>query len=511
MRAEIAGGADAVAVMSKFLGDAGIGMDTLKAKTEGASGAIKDATIQGEKFKLALAGEAGTPAAGFLEAYTNSLKELGALLSGDTSALEARNRARIAAEEAYAAAIRAGKTDVEAFAIAQDILRRVEAAGSVEALRQADIQAHLASEHLAGAAASDAAAVAQAHLASEHRAGGEATDLASRALANQTQESIQAQIKAQELLAFQEGLARIGSAVAAGHLSAADGAAILASQYGRTSGEAERLIGLQAQLARLQNTAIVGRSTNVIGSQGVGAFLQKQEELAAEKVKDVFANLLGGARTYENSRTSIARSGGAARLSDQAKLNNALLAGQEKYQDQAEAAEQQHLQKIADIEAEFQRRSLEQQRVNEAGKRNSRADFYDSLTSATKDVGGQVAQELSAAYEQAYAEAQAIAAAGNAKLAADYLALKQKQIQAELEFQKQIAEARKNKDAGEIARLEAIHKLRLDTAAEEEKQLRAGGIRTSISAMRPCQKKGGASKSSKTRMRRRQRAPNSAR
>lgn len=166
---------------------------------------------------------------------------------------------------------------------------------------------------------------------------------------------------------------------------------------------------------------------------------------------------------------------GAARLSDQQRLNNTLLGDQDRYHDQAEQAEREHTKRVLEIQAEFEKRSLEQQRANEVGKRQSRADFYDSLTSATKDVGQEVAQELSAAYEQAYAKSQEIAESGNQKLAADYLALKQQQIQTELDFQKQLAEARENKDKGEIARLEQIHKLRQEAQAEEEKQLLAGG------------------------------------
>lgn len=53
MKAEIQGGADAVAVMSKFLDDTGIGMDALAAKTEGAAGAMKDLAIAQENVKKA--------------------------------------------------------------------------------------------------------------------------------------------------------------------------------------------------------------------------------------------------------------------------------------------------------------------------------------------------------------------------------------------------------------------------------------------------------------------------
>lgn len=180
-------------------------------------------------------------------------------------------------------------------------------------------------------------------------------------------------------------------------------------------------------------------------------------------------------QAQERAKREASRGGGAARLSDQQQLHNSLLNDQEKYQDQSEQAERQHQQRVLDIEREYQKRQLEQQRANEISKRQSRADFYDSLTQATKDIGPKEAQALSAAYEEAYAKAQQLAQAGQSKLAADYLAFKQKEIQQEAEYQKRLAEARKNKDQPEVERLQAIHKLQQDAAAEEERQLLEGG------------------------------------
>lgn len=169
------------------------------------------------------------------------------------------------------------------------------------------------------------------------------------------------------------------------------------------------------------------------------------------------------------------RAAGAAKLSDQAKLNNTLLADEQKFDDKMADLDTEHYRNLLKIQQDFDKRSLEEQHRNEVAKRQSRADFYDNLTASTKDLGQKEAQALSAEYEEAYAKAQQIAQSGNQKLAADYLEMRQRQLQAETEYQKNLAEARKNKDDSEIARLQQIHQLRQDANAEEEKQLLAGG------------------------------------
>jgi len=179
----------------------------------------------------------------------------------------------------------------------------------------------------------------------------------------------------------------------------------------------------------------------------------------------------------EQDRQSHARgrAAGATKLTDQQKLHNTLLADEEKYQNKMQDLEDEHYKKLLDIQRDYDRKSLEEQHRNEVAKRQSRADFYDNLTQSTKVLGQKETQALSAEYEQAYAKAQQIAQAGDQKLAAEYLAMRQRQIQEEAEYQKQLAQARKDKDKDEIARLQQIHQLRQDANAEEEKQLLAGG------------------------------------
>lgn len=87
MKAEIQGGADAVQVMSKFLGDTGIGMDVLAAKTTGAAGALKDLAVAQEQLKLAQAEFAQGPGMVILEGQIRTVTGATRLLSGDFAAM----------------------------------------------------------------------------------------------------------------------------------------------------------------------------------------------------------------------------------------------------------------------------------------------------------------------------------------------------------------------------------------------------------------------------------------
>ena len=131
-----------------------------------------------------------------------------------------------------------------------------------------------------------------------------------------------------------------------------------------------------------------------------------------------------------------------------------------------------------DIQAEFARKQREQLAANEISKRQSQADFYDRLTSSELNKSGKnkaALQKIDADYQAAYQKSQELAQAGNAKQAADYLALKQKQADQELAYQEALAKAAADKDQAEIGRLQAIHALRAQANAEEEKQLLANG------------------------------------
>lgn len=128
LKREIENGADAVQVMARYLDDAGVSMDALKARTEGAAGAQNNLARAQERFSLALgniaASNGGVAAVNALATATQSYA---ILLNGEGIAglqkygLELGNVE--VRERAYAEAKRQGKDDAEAAAIAEDAVR----------------------------------------------------------------------------------------------------------------------------------------------------------------------------------------------------------------------------------------------------------------------------------------------------------------------------------------------------------------------------------------------------
>lgn len=119
-------GGDAVVLTSQYLDQSGISMDALKAKTEGATGALRDYAIAQEEVKRAQ-GAIATSAGGiaFVEEEARVFRGLANLLNGDVvSGLKATGveyAAELAASRAYNDAKTQGKTDTEAATAAQQI------------------------------------------------------------------------------------------------------------------------------------------------------------------------------------------------------------------------------------------------------------------------------------------------------------------------------------------------------------------------------------------------------
>lgn len=479
---------------------------------------------------------AGTKIPDVLAPIRGSLASWGPLISalqegkGVTEALSAAGEASAAAMEVQAsAADRAAQSTMAqgdaanaAAAAMHDHAAAVEQAAQAAAIAAAH-HATLAPtiQQVEAAAAEDAAMMQQVGV--QTNTATIAAQQQTMALAVHAQQTIQSAIETERLSQFQAMLASMGGPVAAGLMSAANAAAVLASQYNITAGEALRLIQLQAQLANAQAASALGIDKYsdsvqrmITGGRSAASVQESQKQAdvviqnvkrvneakrqqvlatgtANEQIKQRESDLAAAERQYGrnsaeyiNAETALqqeraqrargaGRAAGAAKLSDQAKLNNQLLANEERFESQMEDAAQAHGKKLLDIEKDYQEKSLAQQRENEVAKRASRADFYENLTGATKDLGAQAAQQISAEYEAAYQKSQEIAQSGNQKLADDYLKMKQRQLNDEIEYQKRVAEAKKNKDKDEVAQLQQVHKLRQDANAEEEKQLMEGG------------------------------------
>jgi hypothetical protein len=296
-----------------------------------------------------------------------------------------------------------------------------------------------------------------------------------QSLVDETTKKIESAAAADRLAQFQQTLASLGPAVAGGLQTAASAAAFLASRYGIATGEALRLIGAQAALA---GAAAKVPMVGIVEDRLTRDTPADRAKVKSDQALESNRKLLASINALNNPPKGRSGGGGAAKLSDQAKLNNQLLTQQDAAAGKFEDAEADHYDRLMKIQIDFAKKSLEQQQLNEVSKRQSQADFYDRLTSSDlnkKKGGTEALQRIDADYQAAYQKSQELAQAGNAKLAADYLALKSKQASDELTYQENLAKAAEEKDKAEISRLEAIHKLRADTAAEEEKQLLAGG------------------------------------
>lgn len=230
-------------------------------------------------------------------------------------------------------------------------------------------------------------------------------------------------------------------------------------------------------------------------AEGFGRAAQAQQEYkfnsmdTAGQIKYLQGQLAGLSTTSENywktldkirglqDRQARSGGGGAPKLSAEQKLNNSLLGEQEKYQDKAEQAELTHQQNILKIQQEYAQKQLAAQKALEAGKRASRFNFYKGLFGAE----GIDQKKFAAEYEQAFAEAQQLAQQGKAKLAQEFLALRQQQIQDDIEANKERNELAKDDTLSKTEKnnrlkaLDNLDKLRKDAQAEELKQLKDGG------------------------------------
>jgi hypothetical protein len=429
------------------------------------------------------------------------------------------------------AMVRVGSSSAAGAAFIQGLTQELSAHAITATQAAAGLAAYEAGLQRSAQAATSAAiandedrvALGQAQLAREN---------ANAAMADQITKTQQAAISAQQLTAVQNTLAGLGRLVAGGLLTSAQAAAQLAAQYGITTQAALALIQAQATIANksvaLAKAPRIGESRSDIDDLKHSNVIQNRKESldaanAAARAEENYQKVIGndapaiarakrelaqlkqGTAEYYNTKAKLAQleqdaerdakraAGGAKgarspKLTDQQRLNNTLLADQEKADDRFAQLDQDHRVKLLDIEKDYQRKSLDQQRANEVSKRQSQADFYERLTtsdlnkksegknaSAADAANKEALAKVNADYQAAFAKSQELAQAGNAKLAADYLALKQRQAEQELSYQEALAKARANNDQAEIARLEAIHALRQQANEEEEKNLLAQG------------------------------------
>jgi hypothetical protein len=511
MKNEIQKGGDAVQVLNKFLNDTGIGMDALASKTTGAAGKMKDLAKAQEDLKLAQADFAQGPGIALLNAQVTLTQGATRGLSGDLSALSQRLRntadgssllggvlrgvaigfdamtvsAMSAAEqEQLHASIVAQSTTIQQDAARVDQLREERMVALTAATADSGAQSQIDAQNKAEQTAQTELLVAQADAAVDAflrlnpnmTASSAASAAAASGLSPLIARLIEAALRARDAT---NELARF---------NALQGVkAFAAPAAGEAEGEVRgfargvRTDELKKQAAAAAAAAQAERDyQKQVGNFGPAlARANRELELLPKGSEAAWNKMIEIERLKQQQATAARRGGtkaaGAAHLSDQQRLNNQLLTGQEKYEDQVEAALRQHQQKQLDIERDFQKKSLAQQRENDAAKIESRASFYKSLNVDNRQLSQQVREQLAGAYEAAFAKAQELAQSGNAQQANAYLKLKQQQLAAETQFQRDLAEAQKAKDAAQVKALTEARELERQAEAEREKQLLEGG------------------------------------
>lgn len=341
-------------------------------------------------------------------------------------------------------------------------------------------------------------------------------------LRNNALEAINAQLASEALKQSQEGIYNIALSAANGLMSASAAAAAMGSQFGVSTGQAYALINALSLLqaaklgselgissATVQYAKMYGGLTNAkLQDMKTAKDVKKIEAQTAYQLADTagklaiktqelkkltkgtvdYAKASGEAQQLEKQLADEAerdakkgnKKGKAAseypKLSANEKINNKLLAQQDKYNNKFEDAEKKHLDNIAKINEEHQKKLLAQSKDNEKSKRRGRASFYASNTGEGIDT-----QLFAAQYEEAFAAAQKIAQEGSTKLSSEFLALRQSQIEEMRQLASDAASITANEDLTDeqktaaLAYLDGRKRLVEDAQREELDQLLKGG------------------------------------
>lgn len=354
-------------------------------------------------------------------------------------------------------------------------------------------------------------AAALADTTSATTIGANAVNLFTQELTNSALEASNAAVQSDALKLRQQQLTEAALAAARGMGATLESAAALAAQFGITTGQAYGLISalLQLEVAKAKKDSGLSPrdfDTNVEFLQATKdaeaadkankARLAYNYQIAktAEKLeldKAALARTTKGTEEYYNALAKVAatqkqldaennKPPKAPKLTPNEKINTSILDQLDKYNDKFEDAEQKHYDKLAKIYEDYAKKQNEQIAKNEVDKRRSRISFYDSLNDAKGIDKNAFAQQ----YEDAFTQAQKIAQEGKAKLAAEFLDLRTRQIQELQKLAEEEAAINEKRNSGEISKkdaeaelayLEGKKKLIEDAQAEEQKQLLAAG------------------------------------
>lgn len=372
-------------------------------------------------------------------------------------------------------------------------MRRVEADGALAEAQQflaiatgelvQESGALVLTEETLFAALSTAAGAAEERAAATEAAA-EQSRLAAAAARDDAASELLVAANAEELARSKDALGAAAQLAAQKLLAAGDFGAATAARLAASSNPVDQLTAAYYRLAVAMQAVGAGTGAATRALQvGVRAGSSAADTTAALRSRIDSLRNFGGRPVGGGGRSAEGGGGGSAADSAQKAadkeqkiqqdLAQKILDIREKFYETSADIEADYQERILAIQEEYAERQLAAQKDLQVESAGSRADFYESLINS--DVPAEVAQQLSAAYEQAFAEAQRLSQAGQAELAADYLALKEAQLKAEIDFQEKVAAARAKGDEEEIQKLEAIKRLRDAEFAARESRLKEEG------------------------------------
>ncbi len=530
MKAEIQGGADAVAVVARYLDQAGVGMDALAAKTTGAAGAARDLAKAQEDLKLAQAEFAQGPGLALLQGQIDVTRGATRLLSGDfetagASASQFFSQVGADASANFGQFVQ-GTIDAATGQAALNaqwsagggplstlMAGTAAAAGAITYQSQAMV--------VAGQAASQLI-TQEAQLAAEAQASAQAsmTDAANKqALTAQTQLlTAQTQAAVNEFLALNPGITTSGiaAAVAAGKIPpligqlaaaavAARNAAAALAQFNAMQGLKAPAVGdrrnSEANDLRAQQRAEAGRRAADVRQAGAAqAAAERDRTLAIGTAQQKIA-------LYDKEYQAAVKMYGAESVQAyqaQTKVLDAQQAAQSKRAgshagglSKIEAAEQKTGDKLLSIDSQTQQKLIDLDRKAAEERARAQQELANQIATSSADLIAQqeandlelvgasdqqraalIAREQAEAKarisnEQAVAEARQTAADGDAKTAQDVLAVRQDAIQKQQsldeDYAKKQAELAGNPEL--LAQLQQQYEQATQAAADAE-QLR---------------------------------------
>lgn len=497
MRDEIVAGGDAVVVLTKYLNDAQIGMSALEQRTQGAVGRMNELKVAQEGAALAQAKWAEGPGMNILIAKTTGLLSITGQLEGKfgdvdaandvflstlfktgsiTEALTARNAALSnSLSEVATTTFRAADADDRVTSSSQQVTSATE--------RQAAAMQEAAAKSVADTAAKQAQAATTALLEGQTKAAADAflalnpnisgSGVASAVAAGQISAAVAQYINmtiaaqnARNQLAQLQAQAGISPAIKAAAVSAGGGDV---GRYITTPVDPKAKAEGAAAVARLkelnaQEKALADAKRDAIITNGTAAQKQallNKEYQDASRIYGENSEKTIRAKTALDQLTASqakAHSGGAGgvKLSDQQKLNNALLSDQEKYEQKYDDLDAQHEQRRLDIMLDFQEKMLSAQRDFAQERLDSSASFYDQMGSIEGKSAGKIQKAASEAYEAASLEAGKIAQEKGADVADKYMDAQEQVISARAKRAADIEKAIENKDKGRAEYLKGV-------------------------------------------------------